>query len=209
MNETSLEFPLDDTKSKTKVLRFQYNFICFMTMDSEYIMTVDGNGKLINTKYISNNKKLSAKCLNISFNIANFQNGNYSIENICDQMLQGFRFSTNLNQFLLLPYKERSVMLIDVIFEPLVFNIGFKQIKAISAFYPKMMEFLNDMYKEYNDPLKEINIHEEEKINEFLIDNNNNNIINENENILGEMTEEELEKEEIKKQKKIQKYKIK
>ena len=209
MKESLLEFPLDDTKSKTKVLRFQHNFICTMTMDSEYYMTVDGNGKLIETKYITNNKKLCAKLLNISFSIANFTNGIYSIDNICDQMLQGFRFSTNLNQFLLLPYKERSVMLIDVIFEPLVFNIGFRQTKALMKFLPKISEFLTDMYKEYDDPLKEVDINKYEKMSEFLSGNEKGNVIHESEEkILADVSEEELEKKEAKKKKKIQKYKI-
>ena len=218
MKETMLEFPMDDTKSKTKVVRFQYNFLCSVLMDSEYDTTKDGKGKTIKIDYLSNNMKISAKFININFSIINLQNGVYTIENICDQMLQGFRFMTNINSFLLLPYREKSVMAIDVIFDPLIFNIGFRQTKTIMAFLPMLSQFLTDMYKEYDDPLKELNKNENDDMNDLLIENENN-IINENPNkiILDEekevnlnnLTEEELEKRQIKNKKKIEKYKIK
>ena len=224
MKETMLEFPLDDTKSKTKVVRFKYNFVCSVLMDSEYDTTKDGSGKVVKLNYLSNNMKISAKFIKIGFNIVNFQNGIYTIENICDQMLEGFRFMTNINSFLLLPHREKSVMAIDVNFEPLTFNIGFRQTKTIMKFLPMLSQFLTDMYKEYDDPLKELNKNENDDMND-IIENENNNIINENNNIINEnlnkinadeaevnlvnLTEEELEKREIKKKQKIEKYKIK
>ena len=219
MKETMVEFPLDDTKSKTKVLRFNFNFICSILMDSEYDLTKDGTGRDIKYNYLSNNMKLCAKFINIGFSVVNFKNGIYSIENICDQMLQGFRFITNINSFLLLPHREKSVMAIDVIFEPLIFNIGFRQTKTILGFLPKLSQFLTDMYKEYDDPLKELNKKENEDMNDLLLDDNeNNNIINENPNKINDeeleenllnLSEEELEKRQKKNKKKIEKYKIK
>ena len=226
MKETMLEFPLDDTKSKTKVVRFRFNFLCSVLMDSEYDNIKDGTGKLLRINYLSNNMKISVKCINIGLNIVKFQNGIYTIENICDQMLQGFRFKSNINSFLLLPHREKSVMAIDVYFEPLVFNIGFRQTKTILTFLPMLSQFLTDMYKEYDDPLKELNKDENElniENDEMNIINDNdiineNNIINENQNKinvdeqevnLNNLTEEELEKRELKKKKKIEKYKIK
>ena len=217
MKETMLEFPMDDTKSKTKVVRFTFNFKSSVLMDSEYDITRDGKGKDIKCDYLSNNMKISAKFINISFSIVNLQNSVYTIENICDQMLQGFRFMTNINSFLLLPHKEKSVMGIDVIFEPLVFNIGFRQTKTIMAFLPMLSQFLTDMYKEYDDPLKEINKNENDDADALLLEDENNIINDDNPNkiILDEaeiklsnLTEEELEKRQIKNKKKIEKYKI-
>ena len=219
MKETILEFPLDDTKSKTKVLRFKYNFLCTILMDSEYDITKDGLGRTIKMNYLSNNMKLSAKCINIGFNIVNFKNGIYTIENVCDQMLEGFRFITNINSFLLLPHREKSVMGVNVYFEPLIFSIGFRQTKTLMTFLPKLSQFLTDMYKEYDDPLKELNKKEND---DLLIENDENNIMNDNnqnvinalygdegEEKLTNLTEEELEKRQIKNKKKIEKYKIK
>ena len=97
MKETMLEFPLDDTKSKTKVVRFKFNFLCSVLMNSEYDSTRDGTGKLIKINYLSNNMNIAVKCINIGLNIVKFQNGIYTIENICDQMLEGFRFKSNIN----------------------------------------------------------------------------------------------------------------
>ena len=88
--------------------------------------------------------KISAKCINVGFQIIHFRNGNYSIDNVCDKMLDGFRFFTNINSFLLLPHREKSVMAIDVIFEPLIFNIGFRQTKTLMAFLPKLSQEKNE-----------------------------------------------------------------
>ena len=85
MKETMLEFPLDDTKSKTKVVRFRFNFLCSVLMDSEYDNIKDGTGKLLRINYLSNNMKIAVKCINIGLNIVKFQNGIYTIENICSK----------------------------------------------------------------------------------------------------------------------------
>ena len=76
------------------------------------------------------------------------------------------------------------------------------------------------MYKEYDDPLKELNKKENDDLliendeNNIINDNNNQNVINalygeEGEEKLTNLTEEELEKRQIKNKKKIEKYKIK
>jgi hypothetical protein len=206
MKETRLDFPMDDTEDKTKVLRFNFNFISTILMNSEYDSIKNVFGRQIRINYITNNMKISAKCINVGFQIIHFRNGNYSIDNVCDKMLDGFRFFTNINSFLLLPHREKSVMAIDVIFEPLIFNIGFRQTKTLMAFLPKLSQFLTDMYKEYNDPLKELS--DDEPKNEIILENENN-IMNENNIILGEK-EENLTEEQLKKRrKKIEKYKIK
>ena len=88
LKETSILFPLDDTKSKTKVLRFKFNSSCNINMDSEFDTIINGNNQLIRTNYKSNNMKLSAKCIEIEFSIVNCRNGAYSIDNICDRMIQ-------------------------------------------------------------------------------------------------------------------------
>ena len=207
MKETRLDFPMDDTEDKTKVLRFNFNFISTILMNSEYDSIKNVFGRQIRINYITNNMKISAKCINVGFQIIHFRNGNYSIDNVCDKMLDGFRFFTNINSFLLLPHREKSVMAIDVIFEPLIFNIGFRQTKTLMAFLPKLSQFLTDMYKEYNDPLKELN--DDEPKNEIILENENN-IMNENTNIILGEKEENLTEEQLKKRrKKIEKYKIK
>ena len=214
MKETRLDFPLDDTQNKTKVLRFNFNFICTIVMNSEYDSIQNALGRQIRVNYITNNMKLSAKCMKVGFEIAHFKNGEYSINNICDKMLQGFRFSTNINSFLLLPQKEKSVMAINVIFEPLIFNIGFRQTKTLMTFLPKLTQFLTDMYKDYDDPLKELNDIDNEPKNEIIIEEENN-INNENQIILDEneneenLTEEELKQRELKRKRKIERYNIK
>ena len=200
IRETSLSFPLDDTKEKTKVLHFKFNSACNINMDSEYDLITDGNKRLVRTNYKSNNMKLSAKCFEIEFIIYSFRNGVYSIDNICDRIIESFRLLTNINSFLLLPYREKSVMAINVNFEPMTFNIGFRQTKAIMKFLPKLSEFLVDMYKDYNDPIKEIEIAKEKK------EEDNYNRIISGDDILGEINDENKKEAE---KKMIEQYKIK
>ena len=62
MKETRLDFPMDDTQSKTKVLKYNFNFICKIIMNSEYDSIKNIYGRQIRINYITNNMKLSAKC---------------------------------------------------------------------------------------------------------------------------------------------------
>ena len=181
-------------------------------MDSEFDTIINGNNQLIRTNYKSNNMKLSAKCIEIEFSIVNCRNGVYSIDNICDKMIQGFRFQTNINSFLLFPHREKSIMAINVNFEPMIFNIGFRQTKTIIKFLPNLTEFLVDMNKEYNDPIKELG--KEDDNDEDLNENNIINIDNMNkiidkEHDLSNLTEEELEMKEKKEKKLREEYKLK
>ena len=219
VKETFILFPLDDTKKKTKILRFKFISHCKINLDSEFDTIVDGNNLLVRTNYQSNNMKLSLKCLDTEFSIANFRNGQYSIDNICDRMIQGFRFQTNIHSFLLLPHKEKSVMVINVNLEPIIFNIGFRQTKAIIKFMPKLSKFLEEMNKQYQDPVKELEKQEDIK-GEELNENNiiNEKIINEENNLnlnrilsddsLYSSVEEEKEKKKEMDKKLAEQYKI-
>ena len=217
LNETTILFPLDDIKTKTKILRFKFNLSCRIKIDSEYDTIVDGNNKLIRTNYKSNNMDLNAKCLDIEFSIANCRNGQYSIDNICDRLLQVFRFQASIKSFLLFPHRQKSVMVINVNFEPLIFNIGFRQTKTIIKFMPKLSEFLTDMNKEYDDPIKDIenydikNDDDDDLIANNYINNDDKNInkIIENNNEINNMSEEEKAKKKELEKKLAEQYKIK
>ena len=211
MKKASLDFPLEDTKSKTKVLKFNFNFLCTILMNNEYDNIQNMYGRQVGIEYITKNMNLSAKCVNVKFKISQFKDKAYSTKD-CDYMLQGFRFNSNINSFLLLPHREKSVMAINVFFEPLIFNIGFRQTKTLMGFMPKLTQFLTDMNKEYDDPLKELNVIEEPK-NEIIIEDENNIINDNNDNIIIEQNEENLTEEEKKerdrkKKKIIEGYKI-
>ena len=219
MKETILDFPLEDTKSKTKILRFRFNLVTSYKSNNEYNENVDGNGKTIKIEYISDNMKISCKILNIGFNIMNYNNINYknlehaemtnSLNNYNNnEIIKGFRFQTNIDSFLLLPYREKSVMAINVIFEPLIFSIGFRQTKIILIFLPKLSQFLTDMYSDYEDPLKELlNINND--INNInLIDFQNNDSTSDLFKCYSIM-DKNIDKKLIENKEKIENYKIK
>ena len=224
MKETILDFPLEDTKTKTKLLRFKFNLVTSYKTNNEYNESVDGNGKTIKMEYIADNMKISCKILNIGFNIINYSNNlintNENLYNNLNnynnnEIIQGFRFQTNIDSFLLLPYREKSVMAINVIFEPLIFCIGFRQTKIILIFLPKLSQFLTDMYSDYDDPLKEL-------LNSNNDNNNSINLINfENSDIIDNsinnsalisnksIIEGDINKKLIENKEKIENYKIK
>ena len=229
MKETIIDFPLEDTKSQTKILRFKFNLVTSYKSNNEYNESVDGNGKTLKIEYIADNMKISCKILKIGFNIMtnsvynkNRENNEIVYSNINNynnnQIIQGFRFQTNINSFLLLPYREKSVMSINLIFEPLVFSIGFRQIKIILLFLPKLSQFLTDMYSDYDDPLKELinyinaNINNENSINLINFENNDSieNIINNNNLIsCSSILYENIKHKLIENKEKIENYKIK
>ena len=190
MRETSLIYPLDDSKSVTKVLKVKSNINGNNYLKTNIDLIRDGNDKLIKIVFNENHFKTGIKIINVELNILNYQNGIYSIDNICDRILTGFRFCLNINSILLLPKKEQNLTMVNIDLEPLVFNIGFIQIKSFISFLPILQEFLKDIKTEYDDPIKEIEDFEDiERDNEFNI--NNNNIIEEDTNkINGEINDD-------------------
>ena len=202
LRETSIIFPLDDTKSATKVLRVKSNINGNTYFKTNIDIIRDGNEKLVQVNFIENILKTGIKILNIEFGILNYKNEIYSIENICDKILTEFRLCINVNSILLLPEKEQTVTLANIDLEPLVFNIGFSQIKSFIKFMPILLEFMRDIKREYDDPIKEIEDYEEVDFNNDDNINNekdsNNDIINDEINILN-LNEEVKKKEENKK----------
>ena len=231
MKETSILFPLDDTKSYTTVLRLKSNINGNVYFKTDIDLIRNGNDKLVKINFNENNIKTGIKIFNVEFGILNYQNGIYSIDNICDTILTGFRLCLNVNSILLLPEKEQTLTLGNIDLEPLVFNIGFTQIKAFIKFMPILFDFLADIKKEYDDPIKELEDFEviEQDININNINNENNNINNENnmniiknddlnnistspkENEIANINideEEENKKQQLRSSQKMEKYRI-
>ena len=190
MKEISIQFPLDDTKSTTKVLRIKSNINGNIQLKTNIDLIRNGNEKLVKINFNENSFKAGVKVFNIELGILNYQNGIYSIDNICDRILSGFRLCLNINSILLLPEREQTVTLVNIDLEPLIFNIGFTQIKSFIKFMPILTEFITDMKKEYDDPIKELESEEIGDIDEDIDDNTN--IINEKDKINGIMEEKDL-----------------
>ena len=173
--ETSIIFPLDDSKSVTKVLRLKSNINGNIYLRTDIDLIRNGNDRLVKVNFKENIMKTGIKINNVEFCMLNYQNGIYSIENICDRILAGFRLCLNLDSILLLPNKEQTITLINIDLEPLVFNIGLTQIKEFFKFVPVLKEFMSDMNSQYDDPIKEL-----EEFGEIEEENNKININNEN-----------------------------
>jgi hypothetical protein len=173
LRETSLLFPLDDTKSVTKVIRCKSNINGNVYLNTNFDLIRDGNTKLVKINFNENKINTGMKILNVELGILDYQNGIYSIDNIYDKILTGFRLCLNINSFLLLPQKEQTLTLVNIDLEPIVFNISFTHIKAFIKFIPILTEFLGDMKRGYDDPSIETDSRTNTDLEEDMIYNNN------------------------------------
>ena len=203
MKETSIIFPLDDTKSKTNVIQIKSNINGNVAFKTDIDLIRNGNDKLVKINFNENSLKTGIKVLNTEIAILLFQNGIYSMENICDKILSGLRLCLNINSILLLPEKEQTITMVNVDVEPLVFNIGFTQIKSFIKFMPILTEFLGDITREYDDPIKELEDFENgvqdinfNNINNINNENKTNDINNKKEENLNLISTEEIIKDE-------------
>ena len=184
LKELLVTFPLNDSQPSTKVLSLKSNINGNIYLKTDIDLIRNGLGKLVNVNFNENNLKTGIKVLNVEFNMLNYKDGKYSVENIRDTILKGFRFCININSILLLPEKNHSVTLLNIDLEPLVFNINLTQVKSFIRFIPILEEFLDDLEREYDDPIKEMENYQkiEEDTNYSNSDKDSeNNIINLNE----------------------------
>ena len=171
MREAAILFPLDDSKSITKVLNLKGKVKGNVAIKTDVDLIRNGNDKLVKIKFKENNMKTNIKILGIELNMLNYNNGKFSIDNICDRILTSFRLCININSMLLLPEIEQTITLVNLDLEPLVFNVGFTQVRDFIKLFPTVKEFLKGIKAEYDDPIKEIE--DLENIGDDL-----NNIIN-------------------------------
>ena len=86
---------------------------------------------------------------------------------------------------LLFPEKEQILSLGNIILEPIIFNIGFTQIKAFIKFIPILFDFLAGSKKEYDNNIKELKdfeIIEQDNLSEWVMDYDKNTLLNSNQN---------------------------
>ena len=171
MKEAAILFPLDDSKTATKVLNLKGNIKGNIFFKTDVDLIRNGNDKLVKIQIKENNMKTNIKIISVELNMLNYNKGKFSIDNICDKVLTSFRLCININSMLLLPDVEQTVTLVNLDLEPLVFNVGFTQVRDFIKLVPTIKEFLKGIKAEYDDPIKEIE--ELENIGEDL-----KNIIN-------------------------------
>ena len=186
MREAAILFPLDDSKSVTKVLNLKGNIKGNIFFKTNVDLIRNGHDKLVKIQIKENNMKTNIKILGVELNMLNYNKGKFSIDNICDRVLTSFRLCININSLLLLPDVEQTITLVNLDLEPLVFNVGFTQVRDFIKLVPTIKEFLKEIKAEYEDPIKEIedfeNIGEDIKniINIEKDEEINNNINNKN-----------------------------
>ena len=211
MKEACILFPLEDTKSVTNVVRIKSNINGSVSFRTDFVLVRNGNDKLVKININENIIKAGLKIPNVEFDILNYQNGIYTIEDKCDKILAGFRLCLNIDSLLLLPKKEQTVTIANIGIEPLVFNIGITQIESFINFMPVLNDLFIEVKKEYDDPIKEFEDYQDIDLDIY---NNIYNNLKEKEdfNIISTSSKNEIEDEQnekTKEKKKIMKYMIK
>ena len=156
MREAAILFPLDDSKSETKVLNLKGNIKGNVFFKTNVDLIRNGNDKLVKIQFKENNMKTNIKILGVELNMLNYKKGKFSIDNICDRVITSFRLCININSMLLLPDVEQTITLVNLDLEPLVFNVGYTQVRDFIKLVPTIKEFLKGIKAEYEDPIKEL-----------------------------------------------------
>ena len=157
MKNVEMYLPLDPTKSNTTLMNFTFNFLTNINMHSKYTSIYSRRYfTLLKMNYSLKEMKMSMKIYDISFDIINYTN-NIKIRHMnSEKMLSNFRIHMNIDQFLI-DEEHKNVMAILFSLEPITTVIGFREIKKIQQFLDKSMQFLTNMNKPYEDPLKTYN----------------------------------------------------
>ena len=75
LKETVITFPLNDSRSSTKVLSLKSNINGNIYLKTDIDLIKNGHGKLVNVNINENNFKTGIKVLNVEFNMLNYKNG--------------------------------------------------------------------------------------------------------------------------------------
>ena len=193
MNNTVLKMPLDSTSIDSPVFTLNFNMSYIQKWKQEYTET-----KLlpsltpIKQDYTVYDSSMNFIIYNAEFDMVYFiEKLNKFTNNLTtEKLISNFRFVSQIKSFIV-PKDEIYIYNIDCLFEPLLINFGFRQLKKINEYYNQSMKFLytdmREKYVPYIYPSNENKIYDEfdEEANNDVADKFNKiNNINKTVNLL-------------------------
>ena len=151
MKNTRVKLPFDPKKLKAPIFKMNFNLIYNQTSTSIFtdFFTLPSKN-IIGTFFETNTSSMNTSVSNCDFDMVYFlpTKKQYTRNLPEERLLSNFRMTCLIDSFIVL-YSEQSVMIIDVILEPILFAFGMRQFKKSWALYEKSMNYLQLMWERY------------------------------------------------------------
>ena len=151
MKNTRVKMPYDPKILNAPIFKMNFNLIYNQNSTSIYtdFYTLPSK-KIIGTFYESNTSSMNTSVSNFDLDMVYFlpHKKMYTSNLPEERLLSNFRMSCLIDSFLVLNC-EKTVMIIDVNLEPILFAFGMRQFKKTWALYEKSMKYLQLMWEKY------------------------------------------------------------
>ena len=143
MNDTVLKMPLDASKIDTPIfsINFDMTYIQEWRQEMENVYEMP-NKKLIKQDYSINDNNMNSMVYKADMDLIYYvlSQNKFTHNPITEKLLSNFRITCQIKSYIV-PVNSISVMNIDVLFEQLLLNFGFRQIRKLIQLYNDSMKF--------------------------------------------------------------------
>ena len=181
MNDTVLKMPLDASKIDTPIfsINFDMTYIQEWRQEMENVYEMP-NKKLIKQDFSINDNNMNLMVYEADMDLIYYvpSQNKFTSNPITEKLLSNFRMTCQIKSYIV-PVNSISVMNIDVLFEPLLLNFGFRQIRKLMQLYNDSMKFYyTDMQEKYVPYLKPEDIGIENGENKLKVSDKKPNLRN-------------------------------
>ena len=157
MNDTVLKMPLDASKIDTPIFSINFDMIYIQ----EWKQDITNVYEMPKKKLIKQDYKVNDSIMNVMFYDADMDliyyvpsQNKFTQNLVTEKLLSNFRMTCQIKSYIV-PENKIYVSNIDVLFEPLLLNFGFRQIRKLTQLYNDSMKFYyTDMQEKYVPYLK-------------------------------------------------------
>ena len=152
MNHIEFNLPMDPMKDNTPILAFNFNLSYIQKFKQEVENTIIiSTNKIVSQNYKVYKSDMNVLLYNVDFDVVYLLPKTFKIcrNPLTERLLSNFRMAVKMKSYII-PKDEISVSNIDCVFEPIMMNFGFRQIRRLTEFYKASMKFLyKDMKEKY------------------------------------------------------------
>ena len=150
MNHIEFNVPLDPTKNSTPIVSFNFNLSYVQKSETKVnnVSLIETN-QLIEQEFLIQNSDMNVILNRVDLDIVYIKPDDLTLTRsiATERLLSNFRMTVQMGSFIV-PKNEISVTDIELLFEPLLLNFGFRQIRRLMDFKTSAMKFLNEDMKQ-------------------------------------------------------------
>ena len=151
LRNVRVKFPFDPLKLDAPIFKINFNLV--YNQKSTYVSTdflLLPSKTVIGTFYEYNTSSMNTSVSNCDLDMVYFlPHKKIFTRNLPEErILSNFRMACLIESFIIVN-SEQSVMIIDVILEPILFSFGMRQFRKSWALYEKTMKYLSLMWEQY------------------------------------------------------------